>query len=195
MRDIWYADNRDLVKWAVLFILAKKFKAEMIFQIAYYSQSDFGKIRINGKAMEIPNEVISHFRNILNIKNIGSPIKVRVFKEIFKKEGRKEYHNKAMKQYPKQRCIVFLDPDIGLERKVNANLGHVLKEEAKIIWDKTKLGDVFVLYQHHTHRSRWIERKRLQLERVLGAPRGSVKIAKGIKIARDVVFFYIQRVK
>ena len=27
MRDIWYADNRDLIKWGVLFRLAERYEA------------------------------------------------------------------------------------------------------------------------------------------------------------------------
>lgn len=46
MRDIWYTDKRDLVKWAVLFQLAHMFKMDRILQIAYYNNDTFEKVTI-----------------------------------------------------------------------------------------------------------------------------------------------------
>jgi len=33
MRDCWYADKRDLVKWGVLTVLAKKYEARNVLQM------------------------------------------------------------------------------------------------------------------------------------------------------------------
>ena len=36
MRDQWYADNRDLVKWGILLRLAERYATKHILQILYY---------------------------------------------------------------------------------------------------------------------------------------------------------------
>ena len=49
MRDRWYADNRDLIKWGVLFRLAEKYEAERIIHVVYYRPSIFAQIEIDGE--------------------------------------------------------------------------------------------------------------------------------------------------
>src|SRR3989338_6091679 len=79
MQDIWYADKRDLVKWATLYHLAHIFKGSRIIQIAFYrKEKKFGKIIIDGQEKEIPKEVISHFRDIHKIGDIKFQVPVEV---------------------------------------------------------------------------------------------------------------------
>jgi len=40
MRDKWYADNRDLVKWGVLLTLAERHAAKHILQVLYYRPTE-----------------------------------------------------------------------------------------------------------------------------------------------------------
>jgi hypothetical protein len=40
MKDEWYGDKRDLVKWGVLLHLAATFKATRILQVPYYGQAN-----------------------------------------------------------------------------------------------------------------------------------------------------------
>jgi hypothetical protein len=58
-----------------------------------------------------------------------------------------------------------------------------------------KPGDVLALYQHKTNRNNksWVEPKRVQFERAIKGPEGTVKIAHGLKLARDVVLFYVHK--
>ena len=64
MRDKFFADNRDLVKWAVLHRLAEIFQAQRILQLAFYRQSEFANIIIDGQKYDIPQEVLAHFRDL-----------------------------------------------------------------------------------------------------------------------------------
>jgi hypothetical protein len=52
-----------------------------------------------------------------------------------------------------------------------------------------------VFYQHQTNRNgtAWIEPKKLQFERALSIGQGGAKVARAPGIARDVVFFFIQK--
>ena len=195
MRDKFFADNRDLVKWAILHRLAEIFQAQRILQLAFYRPSEFEKIIIDGQEYDIPQEVIGHFRDLRTVCSLQSDIRVTVFDAFF--EDREHYLKEAkniLLQFRKERCVVFLDPDTGLEPQ-KPSLDHVLESEAKAIWEETKSGDIYVFYQHQTNRAGrpWIEAKRGQLERALGLPEHLIKIAQGPQIAHDVVFFYMQK--
>lgn len=209
MRDIWYADKRDLVKWATLYHLAHIFKGNLILQIAFYrKEKQFGKVIIDGQAKEIPKEVISHFRDIRKIRDIKFQIPVEIFDSSFeyKKEEVKHRHDYLLSaiewlgSHRKEKLIVFLDPDTGLQPKqtkpkTKPKPEHVSEEEVKKIWDALKPKDVFVLYQHQTNRNgeSWIEPKKIQFANAVGLSENAVKLAYGPEVAKDVVFFYAQK--
>lgn len=195
MRNRWYADNRDLIKWGVLLRLAGSFEASRILQLAFYRPSEFGQLVIDGQAHNIPEEVIAHFRNLRTIGSISSEIRVTVFDPVF--EDRPTHLQAVLALLPafgRERCIVFLDPDTGLEPQ-NPSLDHVLNDEAGTIWTNMKNGDVFAFYQHQTNRAGqpWIEPKRSQLAEALQVQSDAIKIAQAPDIANDVVFFFIQK--
>lgn len=195
MQDRWYADNRDLVKWGVLLRLAETFDVRRVLQFAFYRPSTFGQLFIDGQAHDLPAEVVSHFRDLRTIGDISANVRVTVFDPIF--EDRTTYLQTVLAVLPafaRERCIVFLDPDTGLEPQ-NPGLEHVLDAEAKAIWDGMKKGDVFVFYQHQTNRAGqpWIEPKRNQLTNALGVQHDAIRVAHAPDIANDVVFFFTQR--
>lgn len=197
MKDIWYADDRDLVKWAVLFRLAENFKSEKILQIAYYRPSNFGQIVIDGQKEDMPKDIISYFRNIRNICLKESTVPIEVFDMIFK--NRQVYTQAVVKYLSasyKEKLIVFLDPDTGLQpEKTRHKLEHVLEAEVREIFGALKPGDVFLFYQHQTNRKgqEWINPKKNQLAKAIGLSTKDIKCAYGPKIAKDVVLFYVQK--
>lgn len=192
MKDIWYGDNRDLIKWSVLLHLARKYQARKILQIAYYRKSDFKSFEMDGVNHSIPEEIINHFRRVKNIESIKLEVPIYVFDTVF--DDRKVYLSESLKfikRFQGSNTVVFLDPDTGLEPKRHG-MQHVLAYEAKTIYDNLIKGDVFVFYQHQTNRNGrpWIEPKREQLARALNIELNNLKIAYGQLIARDVVFYY-----
>jgi hypothetical protein len=195
MRNKWYSDNRDLVKWSILVHLAKMNTAKRILHIAYFREDDFAGIEIGNEHLEIPSEVKAHFRDILRMEDVLSLVKVSVFDAVFK--NRKEYLDQAndfILSFSDEKCVVLLDPDTGLE-PAHPNLNHILDTEIGQLWASLKPGDVLVVYQHQTNRNGtpWVEPKRIQLERAIEAAEGAVKIAHGFELARDVVFFYARK--
>lgn len=199
MREQWYGDKRDLVKWGVLLELAKKYKARRIIQVAYLRPSKWGLLEIDNDPLPIPipKEVIEHFRSLRNIRKLTADPRIDVIDTPFK--NRKRYAQeipKAIEACEKDRCIVFLDPDTGIAPN-NPTLKHVLKPELSDIWKKMmRQDDVLVLYQHkpmYANGEGWIQEKQAQFEDALGFPQGTSKIAKGPTIARDVVFFFCQK--
>lgn len=192
MRDSWYSDKKDLVKWGVLFRLAKLFDAPRILQVAYYRPSEWEDIVIDGQQDNIPQEVIAHFRDMRNVASINSNIRVTVYDPLF--QNRDTYLQGVLafiSVYQEERCVVFLDPDTGLEPQ-NPSLDHILESEVRAIWEGMKSTDLLVVYQHRTNRKgqSWIEPKREQLEGTIGR---SVKTAKNSSTNPEAVLFYVQR--
>jgi hypothetical protein len=195
MRNKWYSDNRDLVKWSILTHLAKRTGATRILQIAYFRHDTLAGIEIDGEPFEIPLEVKAHFRDIRRIQDLSPHVRISVFDTVF--ENREEYLDQArnfITSFADEKCVIFLDPDTGLE-PAHPNLNHVLEQEIRKFWAALKSGDVLVFYQNQTNRkgTPWMEPKRTQFERAIEAPEGTVKIAHGLKLARDVAFFYVRK--
>ena len=64
MREKWYGDNRDLVKWGVLLHLAQDYEVDRILQVAYVRPTTWESLEINGVSKPLPAAVIRHFRRI-----------------------------------------------------------------------------------------------------------------------------------
>jgi hypothetical protein len=195
MRDQWYADNRDLVKWGVVLTLAKRCAVKHILQVLYYRPTDWTGLEVDGELLELPEAVVHHFRQATAISTIDAPAPVEVISDTF--TDRREYHQlvvRRLRDRAQSPGIVLLDPDTGLEPRVPAP-EHVLDKELAEIWKELKPGDMLVFYQHQTNRNGepWVGPKKEQFERAVGIPTGSSKLARAEKIARDVVFFYAQK--
>lgn len=197
MKDKWYSDNRDLVKWGVLLQLAQLHDAVSILQVAYYRSTPWEEksIEIDGRAYPLPLEVLDHFRNIKNIATLRSDARVMVLDAPC--HDRAQYLEcilTAIRNLPKEPAIVFLDPDTGLEPK-KARLEHVRETELREIWHALRPGDVLVFYQHQTNRAGepWVSEKRAQFEKAVDLEPGGSKLAQGREIAGDVAFFIGQR--
>ena len=195
MRDRWYADNRDLVKWGVLLTLAERYEVRHILQVLYYRRTDWAPLLVGGKDVKLPETVIRHFRRAASISTIDAPCPVDVVPDTF--ADRAEYHRLVISRIQSRAetpGIVFLDPDTGLEPRV-PTLDHVLNTELAELWQVLQAGDVLVFYQHQTNRNGapWVGSKKEQFERALGIPVGAAGLAQSENIARDVVLLYAQK--
>jgi hypothetical protein len=196
MRDQWYGDKRDLVKWGVLLELARRYKAKHILQVLYQRPSTWERLEIDGKQVELNPAVLQHFRNTASISAIKCGAQIDTVSDTF--HDRSVYLHivldriRLRTQLP---GIVFLDPDTGLQPPGKPGPKHVLESEMEEIWGALCSGDILVFYQHQTNYNgtTWIEPKKLQFEQALGIGHGGAKVARAPGIARDVVFFFIQK--
>ncbi len=197
MRDKWYSDNRDLVKWGVLLKLAELHNMATILQVAYYRSTlwDEKRIEIDGRAFPLPPEVVNHFRDIKNVGALRSNAPVGVLDAPC--DDRAQYLQCILMAIRnlKKPAIVFLDPDTGLEPRGRAGLEHVLETELREIWHALRRGDLLALYQHQTNRGGrpWVEEKQAQFENAIGLEPGGCKLAQGKEIAHDVAFLFSHR--
>ena len=79
MRDKWYSDNRDLLKWGVLLTLAERYAAKHILQVLYYRPTDWAGIELDGEQVPLPPAVIQHFRRVAAASAIQSSAAIDVF--------------------------------------------------------------------------------------------------------------------
>ena len=195
MRDRWYGDNRDLVKWGVILHIAREHGIARILQVAYLRPTSWKSLEINGTPQPMPEAVITHFRRVQNITALCRTPRIEVLASEF--SDRSTYMTEvtaAVGGARSNRSLVFLDPDTGLAPG-KPTLDHVLDTEVRDIWRAMPAGDVLVFYQHETNKAGkpWVQPKREQFEDALGLARGSAKVAWGPDVARDVAFFYCVR--
>jgi hypothetical protein len=196
MRDKWYGDNRDLVKWSVLVELACRYRMKHILQVLYFRPDLWAGVDIDGDQVELNRVVLEQFRRAASISTMTCGSRIEVVEDIF--ADRKEYQQKILERIRDRDQIpgiVFLDPDTGLEPPQDSDLKHVLNSELTEIWRSMSSGDLMVLYQHQTNRNgkEWIGPKKSQFETALNIRPGSAKLAHASKIARDVAFFFVEK--
>jgi hypothetical protein len=197
MRNQWYGDKRDLIKWGVLLELARRHGAKHILQVLYYRPSSYGVLEIDGEKCSVPEAVLHHFRCLSAVTAIQCGAKVEVVHDVFEGRRRKPYLDLVldrMRIRPRGPGIVFLDPDTGLAPSCPGPK-HVLDNELDDIWKELRADDVLVFYQHQTNRNGapWIDEKKAQFERAIGLAPGASKVAWAPSIARDVVFFFARK--
>jgi len=195
MKDIFYADKRDMAKWGGMIHLCNLKKIGTVIQVAYYRESSLPKLNFDGKMVDFPDEIKMHFRNIENISLLGkyAGVNIKVFKEPFSHETRNEYHERLIKNLNRYKNpkVVFLDPDNGLAPGT-CKEEHVAPDEVKEIWDGLKKNDILVFYQHMYRRTGWDITSRDNLAKACRVIPNRVQQWSS-EIAHDVVFFFIEK--
>lgn len=194
MRDEWYGDKRDLIKWGVLLELERRYKTQHILQVLYYTKSNYAVLEIDGNKIELNSAVLKHFRDVFSVSKIKCNSRIEVVEDLFR--DRDAYHQNVIKRIQLRTelpGIVFLDPDTGLEPSGGATPKHVRVAEVAKIWDALTAGDVLVLYQHQIREAEWIQSKKGQFEKALGNGRGKSKMGQAKGIAKNVVLFFAEK--
>ncbi len=198
MKNQWYADIRDLIKWGGIVHLCETTQIKYVIQVAYLTDSPrlWSPLNFDGKDVPIPGHVITHFRSIGDIKRLGKKagITIDVVKAEFSRSDRKAYGEAICKRIEKQpqRKIVLLDPDTGLAVK-NAQEKHVKPEEVLLIWQALKPRDFLVLYQHKPRKSEWKNVRRKELAKALSVKENTIRMWEAMEKVRDVVFFFCKK--
>jgi hypothetical protein len=210
MRDRWYGDNRDLIKWGGIRILCSENKINKVLWVAYLRDDKWTKIRFNDHLEPLPDKVLHHFKSIRKNmdrlrNNIGLDI-ILVDDKINVKYSRqsRETYTKLICEYIKNNAngnkVVFLDPDTGIEPN-RLEETHVSKKEVKDIWNSLKENDHLVFYQHRSFDTEWRDKTKQMLASICES-KEKIKMwfadesinNNSAKLARDVVFYFIKKV-
>lgn len=213
MRDRWFGDNRDLIKWGGIKILCIDKGINKVLWVAYLREDNWTKIKFDDCTEEksVPVEVVNLFKSIR--KNLNRLITewnldiILIDNECgvtYNKENRQKYTNLVCNYIEKdtdKKKVVFLDPDTGLQPK-RLSETTVAPKEVKEIWDKLNGGDYLVFYQHKSRDKEWIRKRKKALADICGLPDDkkihmwlAQKSAKNnsAKLANDVAFFFLEK--
>jgi len=202
MKDIWYADKRDILKWSGLVHLCSRENIGSILWVPYYRKQEWPEFVFDKANISPPEQVIEHFRDIEDIDRLAQStgLIIEVIRREFNHHTRTSYHRDVCEKIRRMngQKIVFLDPDIGLApTRVKAE--HVKPNEVTEFWRLLKPRDFLVFYQHRIRTRDWVRKRRKQLAQACGVEANQVKAwsasqaRKDMVMAKDVVFFFVEK--
>ncbi len=190
MRDTWYGDRRDLVKWGTLAHIAQREKLGLIVQVPYLRCDNRLPLTTSNGRVNIHSAVWSFFRNVPSVVGLGAHLdrEILVIDDPYDSKQRDAYCQKIVDRLrsltkPK---VVLLDPDTGLA-PTTAKAEHVTPPEVQAVWRALREGDWLVLYQHAWRSKSWQADSQQKFSQTCGVEDCEKFIAPDI--ARDVAFF------
>ncbi len=196
MKQRWYGDKRDIVKWGTLAALCERSSIRRVLYVAMLTE-DQPKTHLthNGEpAGAIPEEVWSHFRDISQVKLLGESlgIQVELISHPFQHKSRNMYFQRVVSTIRGQPgpLIAFLDPDTGIEPN-KATVKHVKCQEVAAIWQALPRLSHLVVYQHRPREADWQDAYRAKLSKQCGT--ADVDTFES-QIASDVAFFVAKKI-
>jgi hypothetical protein len=190
MKDQWFGDARDLVKWGTAVRLVRRERLRWVLQIAFKTLEPTVLVleSVSGPA-PIDAEVLRFFRDIRRAIELGDAlgIPIGVHDEPFPGAGRAQYLDSAFRAIQRRGVgpgLVFLDPDTGISDKPSER--HVAPAEVAAIWKALAPGDWLMVYQHADRTRTWVERRSRELRAALGG--APVEVFTSSNGARDVAF-------
>ena len=122
MRDKYYSDDRDILKWASLVHIALEYGLQTILQVPYWRpEKVHPHFSFMEKRVAVSDKVWTFFRNIHNIVWLGPYVglSITVIDKEFDPDQRQAYISeiKTSIQHVGRPLALFLDPDTGLQPK------------------------------------------------------------------------------
>ena len=207
MKDCWYGDRQDLVKWSVLVHLARECRITRILQVALDQpcHTSLGHLQGCGpgaptKSVPLLPEVIEHFRrDIDDIHGLEGSVhlEVEVLREVAGAERTAHYDAvlRRLADSSREPLIVFLDPDTGiLPNSSRPSPKHVAGDELRCVYKAMGPRDLLVCYQHARRRDGWKHQIRREFASALAIPEddvGMIWCREGAK-KPDVVFVVLE---
>lgn len=217
MKNQYFGDKRDIVKWSILDHIACRYEIRSIMQVALFRPDDVAgfkenrkQIFLNGQELEhkyISNDIFNFFlgykqnndkADISHIKqlegSLSSKANIVVCTQLFNDRDSyfKYVSNEIVKQIElHERIIAFIDPDTGIEPDTRFDFSHVTIEEIMMIFSLLSGGSILVVYQHARHESGWVEASRQKCVEAVGS---SICVdTYSSPYAHDVVFYVAQK--
>lgn len=187
MKDTWYADQRDLVKWGTLAYLAERHSLAAIVQVAYLRSGKRPPLSNGTGEVPISPVVWAFFRDVAAVRNLGKLLQrsIVVINEPFVPQRRRQYREAvvAALRWVESPKIVLLDPDTGISPSKPSGK-HITTDDLTAIWGVLRSGDWLAVYQHRFRSKSWKEQSRQKFAQVCG---NTVQLYEAPKIASDVV--------
>ncbi|MCE5226997.1 MAG: hypothetical protein LLG05_14225 [Porphyromonadaceae bacterium] len=194
MRDKYYSDDRDLLKWATLVHIASVNNLRTILQVPYWRpEINLPRFDCMGEKVTVSNQVWKFFRNVHNVTSLGREIgvSVAVISKEFDANHRQSYicEVKTTVEQVEHPLALFLDPDTGLQPK-KCHPEHTAITDIQQLWPALEARDWLVLYQHARHTHTWRESVADQLSSLCGV---KATVVRSDDVGKDVVFICAQK--
>jgi hypothetical protein len=195
MRNQWYGDRRDVIKWGVLLHLAHTYQLKCVLQVAYFGLDDVPTIEFEDGEVEVTPAVLEHFRDIHRIKELSKStgVQIELVGHEFRANSRNKYTMDVVKHIQAldgKASAVLLDPDTGILNNPKSQK-HVTPMEVSAIWNALCPKDWLVLYQHASRDRNWREERCKIFKAACDGAR--VLLFHSPKGAHDVAFFATSR--
>jgi hypothetical protein len=195
MRDKWYADNRDLLKWATLTHIAHTQNMQTIVQVPYWQPDNFRPhFDFRGEHLPVSDEVWGFFRNIHHITGLSpqTAVSIDVIAAQFYPNQRENYIAEVYAQIEvsSRPLLLFLDPDTGLQPE-KCSPKHTSVEEIEKFWSCLKPHEWLILYQHARRTAGWDESVAHQVSSLCGQT--EVQIVRSQDVGHDVAFICAEK--
>lgn len=188
MRDTWFADQRDLVKWGTLAHLAERHSLRVIVQVAYLRPGARPGLLTGNDEVPILPAVWSFFRDVTTVRCLGGWLnrQVIVIDKPFTPRHCKRYRQAVVEcvRNLTSSKIVLLDPDTGIA-PAKPSGKHVTAEDIAAVWEVLQPGDWIAVYQHRSRSRTWKHEAQERFGAVCG---DEVQVYTAPKIAADVLF-------
>ena len=204
MRDRFYGDNNDVVKWGALICLAHRHRVKHILQVPYYERDQIDltlEVRSGAEreTEDLPREVWRHFRGIEKILPLQPSVGVEI--EVLKREpgDRAAYMEYVIDEVRARRHkkIVLLDPDTGIQPvKSLPGPKHARSHNIRRVFEVMRTGDFLALYQHRRQSSKngaWVEESREQLGRAVRRRSSEIITLQCRAVTKDMVLFAVRK--
>jgi hypothetical protein len=196
VKERWFADDRDLVKWSALLHFARAHSLTRIIQVAYARADERPQVTIGEQVVAVDDVVWNFFRDLQRIRQLGATvgIPIDVIDETFDPKKRDAYQQRVIDILAEGRdgpTLLFLDPDTGLQ-PMRASAEHVAREEVQACWQQLAADDWLALYQHARHDKIWLEDVQRELSGLCdGVP---VDLVRSAEIGKDVALLFARKV-
>ena len=195
MRDRYYSDNRDLVKWAAIVHIASEYGLRTILQVPYWRpEKKHPNFTFMGNSVPVPKKVWMFFRGINNIVRLEREIglSIVVFDTMFDPKQRAAYISEVKNKIMAARrpLVLFLDPDTGLQPK-KCGPKHTATTDIQELWPLLIPGEWLVLYQHARRVSNWGKSVATEVSSLCGNI--PPHIVRSEDVGKDVAFICVQK--
>ena len=207
MRNEWYGDKRDFLKWPSLLHIAQREGIGRIIQIAMSTDTGLVTPEITTLDREkivqcqaVAKQAAKHFHHHNNLNGIVSlgehfNINIEVWLEKFTHATRGAYFAEVLKAIKpsKTRTIWFFDPDTGIEpQKSRPNKKHVRLQELLDAFKAMRSGDYLACYQHAWREDNWQTLARNRLAARLDIAENRVEVFAS-DYASDVIILAVEK--
>ena len=188
MKDTWYGDRRDLVKWGTLADLAERHSLAVIIQVAYLRLGTRGVLLNGNSEVPISPAVWSFFRDVTAVRSLGDLLhrQIVLIDQPFMPQRRRQYRQMVVESVRSVASgkIVLLDPDTGIAQAKPSGK-HVTAEDIAAVWEVLQPGDWIAVYQHQSRSRTWRQDAQDRFAAVCG---NDIQLYTAPKVAADVLF-------